>query len=108
MSLLDLMAWDAENQVDLIDQPLLMVAGDISDTRYMTDAVFELYPEAVAAVVASQSIGIQSGRFHHAAVVRSAFRGFTMRPTERTMPPANARYINMMDIRANVSVVCSD
>ncbi|WP_164683877.1 alpha/beta hydrolase [Streptococcus hyointestinalis] len=41
MSLLDLMAWDAENQVDLIDQPLLMVAGDISDTRYMTDAVFE-------------------------------------------------------------------
>lgn len=41
MSLLDLMAWDAENQVDLIDQPLLMGAGDISDTRYMTDAVFE-------------------------------------------------------------------
>lgn len=41
MSLLDLMVWDAENQVDLIDQSLLMGAGDISDTRYMTDAVFE-------------------------------------------------------------------
>lgn len=41
MSLQALMAWDAENAVELIDQPLLMIAGDISDTRYMTDAVFE-------------------------------------------------------------------
>lgn len=40
MSLLDLMRWDAENQIELIDQPLLMIAGDISDTRYMTDDVF--------------------------------------------------------------------
>lgn len=41
MSLMDLMAWDAENQMELINQPLLMIAGDISDTRYMTDAVYE-------------------------------------------------------------------
>ncbi len=41
MSLMDLMAFDAENQAELINQPLLMISGDISDTRYMTDAVFE-------------------------------------------------------------------
>lgn len=41
MSLMDLMAFDAEDQVELIDQPLLMIAGDISDTRYMTEGVFE-------------------------------------------------------------------
>lgn len=41
MSLQDLMAWDAENRVELIDQPILMMTGDISDTRYMTDAIFE-------------------------------------------------------------------
>ncbi|WP_261809662.1 alpha/beta hydrolase [Levilactobacillus humaensis] len=40
MSLMDLMAFDAENNVDLIDQPLLMMVGDVSDTRYMTEAVF--------------------------------------------------------------------
>ena len=41
MSLMDLMAFDAEDQAELIDQPLLMIAGDISDTRYMTEGVFE-------------------------------------------------------------------
>lgn len=41
MSLMDLMAFDAENQAELINQPLLMMAGDISDTRYMTEGVFE-------------------------------------------------------------------
>lgn len=41
MSLMDLMDFDAENQMELIDQPLLMMTGDISDTRYMTDAIFE-------------------------------------------------------------------
>lgn len=40
MSLQDLMAFDAENNVELIDQPLLMMVGDVSDTRYMTEAVF--------------------------------------------------------------------
>lgn len=41
MSLMDLMAFDAENNVDLIDQPLLMMVGDVSDTRYMTEDVFK-------------------------------------------------------------------
>lgn len=40
-SLSHLMAFDAEDRVDLIDQPLLMIAGKDADTRYMTDAVFE-------------------------------------------------------------------
>ena len=41
MSLMDLMTFDAENHAELINQPLLMITGDISDTRYMTDAIFE-------------------------------------------------------------------
>lgn len=41
MSLLGLMTFDAENQADLLDQPLLMITGDISDTRYMTDDFFK-------------------------------------------------------------------
>lgn len=27
--------------MDLIDQPLLMIAGDVADTKYMTDSAFE-------------------------------------------------------------------
>lgn len=40
-SLAHLMAFDAEDRVDLIEQPLLMIAGKDADTRCMTDAVFE-------------------------------------------------------------------
>lgn len=40
MSLMNLMAWDAEDQADLINQPLLMMVGDVSDTRYMTEGIF--------------------------------------------------------------------
>ena len=40
-SLMYLMAFDAENQAELISQPLLMIAGKDADTRYMTDAVFD-------------------------------------------------------------------
>jgi uncharacterized protein len=40
-SLLDLMTWDANTNTELIDQPLLMIAGSKADTKYMTDAVFE-------------------------------------------------------------------
>ena len=40
-SLMYLMAFDAENQVELITQPLLMIAGKDADTRYMTDDVFK-------------------------------------------------------------------
>lgn len=41
-SLLDLMEFDAATNMDLIDQPLLMIAGSKADTYYMTDAAFNL------------------------------------------------------------------
>ncbi len=39
-SLLGLMSWDAAANMDLIDQPLLMMAGSKADTKYMTDEAF--------------------------------------------------------------------
>ncbi len=39
-SLLNLMAWDAMAGIDLINQPLLMMAGSKADTKYMTDEAF--------------------------------------------------------------------
>ncbi|MCC6413816.1 MAG: alpha/beta hydrolase, partial [Saprospiraceae bacterium] len=39
-SLMDLMTWDASTQMDLINQPLLMIAGSKADTYYMTDDAF--------------------------------------------------------------------
>jgi len=39
-SLLDLMSFDATDEIELIDQPLLMMAGSEADTRYMTDDAF--------------------------------------------------------------------
>lgn len=39
-SLMDLMLWDANTTTDLINQPLLMIAGSKADTKYMTDEVF--------------------------------------------------------------------
>ncbi|HWW40712.1 alpha/beta hydrolase [Pedobacter sp.] len=45
-SLLDLMTWDAAEHMDLIEQPLLMMAGSKSDTKYMTD---EAFPKAIHA-----------------------------------------------------------
>ncbi|NYT60413.1 alpha/beta hydrolase [Alcaligenaceae bacterium] len=39
-SLLDLMRWDATDQIDLIDQPLLMIAGSKADSLYMTEDAF--------------------------------------------------------------------
>jgi uncharacterized protein len=39
-SLLDLMTWDATTNMELIDQPLLMMAGSKADTKYMTDQAF--------------------------------------------------------------------
>jgi uncharacterized protein len=41
-SLLDLMAFDAATNMDLINQPLLMIAGSKADTYYMTDSAFSL------------------------------------------------------------------
>lgn len=40
-SLMDLMRWDAEDQIELIDQPLLMIAGSRADTLYMTEDAFK-------------------------------------------------------------------
>lgn len=45
-NLLDLMTWDAAENMDLINQPLLMIAGSKADTKYMTD---EAFPKAVNA-----------------------------------------------------------
>lgn len=39
-SLLDLMRWDATDHIDLIDQPLLMIAGSRADSLYMTEDAF--------------------------------------------------------------------
>lgn len=39
-SLLDLMRWDATDQIDLINQPLLMIAGSKADSLYMTEDAF--------------------------------------------------------------------
>jgi len=36
-SLLDLMRWDATDQIELIEQPLLMMAGSKADSLYMTE-----------------------------------------------------------------------
>jgi hypothetical protein len=41
-SLLDLMAFDATTRMDLINQPLLMMAGSKADSYYMTDSAFNL------------------------------------------------------------------
>lgn len=39
-SLLDLMNWDATDNIQLISQPLLMIAGSKADSLYMTQAAF--------------------------------------------------------------------
>ncbi len=39
-SLLDLMRWDATDQIELIEQPLLMIAGSQADSLYMTEEAF--------------------------------------------------------------------
>lgn len=39
-SLMELMTWDARNQVELINVPLLMMAGEKADSLYMTEEVF--------------------------------------------------------------------
>jgi uncharacterized protein len=45
-SLMDLMSFDITDQIELIDKPLLMIAGSKADTRYMTE---EAFPKATGA-----------------------------------------------------------
>lgn len=40
-SLMDLMTWDATDQIELINQPLLMIAGSKADSLYMTEDAFK-------------------------------------------------------------------
>ena len=40
-SLLDLITWDATDQIELINTPLLMIAGGDADTRYLTEEAFD-------------------------------------------------------------------
>lgn len=40
-SLMDLMTWDATDQIELINQPLLMVAGEKADSLYMTKDAYK-------------------------------------------------------------------
>ena len=41
-SMLDLMSWDATDHLELINVPLLMIAGSAADTRYMSDEALPL------------------------------------------------------------------
>lgn len=58
-SLLDLMTWDAATNMDLINQPLLMIAGSKADTKYMTD---EAFPKATN--VKSKELFLIDGATH--------------------------------------------
>ena len=40
-SLSNLITWDATDQIELIDQPLLMIAGEKADSLYMTEDAFK-------------------------------------------------------------------
>lgn len=40
-SLMELMTWDATDNIDLIDAPLLMIAGDKADSLYLTEDAFQ-------------------------------------------------------------------
>ncbi len=40
-SLMELMSWDATDHIELIDVPLLLIAGEKADSLYMSEEVFE-------------------------------------------------------------------
>lgn len=58
-SFLELMNFDAADNADLINQPLLMIAGSIADTFYMTEKVF-----AAAAGTKNKELFLIKGATH--------------------------------------------
>ena len=58
-SLMDMMAWDATDHADLITQPLLIIAGEIADSRYMSEEAF-----AKATSTADKELFIVPGATH--------------------------------------------
>lgn len=58
-SLMDMIAWDATDHADLIDQPLLIIAGSIADSRYMSEEAF-----AKANRIADKELFIVPGATH--------------------------------------------
>ena len=58
-SLLDLMRFDAASNMDLINQPLLMIAGSKADSLYMTEKAF-----ALAAGTKNKDLFIIEGATH--------------------------------------------
>ena len=58
-SLMDMMAWDATDHADLIEQPLLIIAGEIADSRYMSEEAF-----AKATSTADKELFIVPGATH--------------------------------------------
>ena len=58
-SLMDMMAWDATDHADLITQPLLIIAGEIADSRYMSEEAF-----AKAISTADKELYIVPGATH--------------------------------------------
>lgn len=58
-SLADLMTWDATDHIELIDAPLLMMAGDRADSLYMTEEAF-----AKAAGAANKELFLIRGATH--------------------------------------------
>jgi fermentation-respiration switch protein FrsA (DUF1100 family) len=67
-SLLDLMTWDASTNMDLINQPLLMMAGSKADTKYMTDEAF-----AKATNTKSKELFVIDGATHIQTYWKSEF-----------------------------------
>lgn len=58
-SLMDMMAWDATSHAELITQPLLVIAGSVADSRYMSEEAF-----ARATSTADKELFIVPGATH--------------------------------------------
>jgi fermentation-respiration switch protein FrsA (DUF1100 family) len=76
-SLLDLMTWDATHQIELIDQPLLMMAGSKADTKYMTDEAF-----AKAVNAKNKELFLIDGATHIQTYWKSAYVSQTVNKLE--------------------------